>query len=156
MKRKMLLFAIMVMAALSINAQDIKGTWVAAQDEMKIYFTFGDNGALNIQMTSEVDDEDFSAKMKFELPGSYSINDSKMNLVIDESGIKIKIDELKGKGENADTEELMKPLLEGALSENKGEITSDFHFDDVTIVSVSDDKLELKIEDEVTEFERVK
>jgi hypothetical protein len=164
--KKLLFIAIMMMAALSVNAQgeeilttqqsDIKGSWHAIVDDIYTCFTFANNGLVNVLMTVDINDENFSAQMKVTIPGTYSVTGSKLNIVTDKERCDIQLDNFKMKGDAEGMEDIAKNLLVEYFSEHKEEVTSEFNFGEITIVSVTVDTLELDFGDRVISFEKVK
>lgn len=152
----MLLIAVMMMAALSINAQSIKGTWKVPADDTQIFFTFGDSDELNILISNEFEDEEMAAAVKVTIPGTYSVTGSKLRMLTDKEKFDVKVEKLEIKGDDKGMEGILKPMLEEVAKAEKEELIDDSISEEMTIVSVTDDKLVIKIGEEVVNFEKVK
>ena len=116
----------MMMAALSVNAQgeeilttqqsDIKGSWHAIVDDIYTCFTFANNGLVNVLMTVDINDENFSAQMKVTIPGTYSVTGSKLNIVTDKERCDIQLDNFKMKGDAEGMEDIAKKVFNFAIT----------------------------------------
>ena len=164
--KKLLFIAIMMMAALSVNAQgeesitpqqyNIKGAWHSLDDDMRIYFTFGDNGLVNAMIKGYFNGDVFSTQVTIMIPGTYSVTGSKIYIVADKERCDMKLENLKMNGDYEGMEDNARPMFEEYFSKHKEELISSFDFDDITIVSVTDDTLKLKMGRDDIMLERVK
>ena len=164
--KKLLFIAIMMMAALSVNAQgeeilttqqsDIKGSWHAIVDDIYTCFTFANNGLVNAMIKGYFNGDVFSTQVTIMIPGTYSVTGSKIYIVADKERCDMKLENLKMNGDYEGMEDNARPMFEEYFSKHKEELISSFDFDDITIVSVTDDTLKLKMGRDDIMLERVK
>ena len=87
-----------------------------------------------------------SAKVYAGVQGTYKLDGSTLTFDINKKEPEIEIGDLKLSGELEGKEEMVKSLLMKAMEAEQEELFSDLDFEKVTIVSLTDVTLELKVE----------
>lgn len=148
MKKKLMTLAVLLMAAVTMNAQSIIGMWKAdiLSNEYEIYMEFDESSQVSLVVAGDIKEEDMSAKVYAGVHGTYKLNGSTLTFDINKKEPEIEIGDLKLSGELEGKEEMVKSLLMKAMEAEQEELFSDLDFEKVTIVSLTDVTLELKVE----------
>ena len=148
MKKKLMTLAVLLMAAVTMNAQSIIGMWKAdiPSNEFEIFMEFDESSQVSFVVAGDIKEEDMSAKVYAGVHGTYKLNGSTLTFDINKKEPEIEIGDLKLSGELEGKEEMVKSLLMKAMEAEQEELFSDLDFEKVTIVSLTDVTLELKVE----------
>ena len=148
MKKKLMTLAVLLMAAVTMNAQSIIGMWKAdiPSNEYEIFMEFDESSQVSFVVAGDIKEEDMSAKVYAGVHGTYKLNGSTLTFDINNKEPEIEIGDLKLSGELEGKEEMVKSLLMKAMEAEQEELFSDLEFEKVTIVSLTDVTLELKVE----------
>jgi hypothetical protein len=148
MKKKLMTLAVLLMAAVTMNAQSIIGMWKAdiPSNEYEIFMEFDESSQVSLVVAGDIKEEDISAKVYAGVHGTYKLNGSTLTFDINKKEPEIEIGDLKLSGELEGKEEMVKSLLMKAMEAEQEELFSDLDFEKVTIVSLTDVTLELKVE----------
>lgn len=148
MKKKLMTLAVLLMAAVTMNAQSIIGMWKAdiPSNEYEIFMEFDESSQVSFVVAGDIKEEDMSAKVYAGVHGTYKLNGSTLTFDINKKEPEIEIGDLKLSGELEGKEEMVKSLLMKAMEAEQEELFSDLDFEKVTIVSLTDVTLELKVE----------
>lgn len=148
MKKKLMTLAVLLMAAVTMNAQSIIGMWKAdiPSNEYEIFMEFDESSQVSLVVAGDIKEEDISAKVYAGVHGTYKLNGSTLTFDINNKEPEIEIEDLKLSGELEGKEEMVKSLLMKAMEAEQEELFSDLDFEKVTIVSLTDVTLELKVE----------
>ena len=148
MKKKLMTLAVLLMAAVTMNAQSIIGIWKAdiPSNEYEIFMEFDESSQVSLVVAGDIKEEDMSAKVYAGVHGTYKLNGSTLTFDINKKEPEIEIGDLKLSGELEGKEEMVKSLLMKAMEAEQEELFSDLEFEKVTIVSLTDVTLELKVE----------
>ena len=148
MKKKLMTLAVLLMAAVTMNAQSIIGMWRAdiPSNEYEIFMEFDESSQVSLVVAGDIKEEDISAKVYAGVHGTYKLNGSTLTFDINKKEPEIEIGDLKLSGELEGKEEMVKSLLMKAMEAEQEELFSDLDFEKVTIVSLTDVTLELKVE----------
>ena len=140
--------AVLLMAAVTMNAQSIIGMWKAdiPSNEYEIFMEFDESSQVSLVVAGDIKEEDISAKVYAGVHGTYKLNGSTLTFDINKKEPEIEIGDLKLSGELEGKEEMVKSLLMKAMEAEQEELFSDLEFEKVTIVSLTDVTLELKVE----------
>ena len=148
MKKKLMTLAVLLMAAVTMNAQSIIGMWKAdiPSNEYEIFMEFDESSQVSFVVAGDIKEEDMSAKVYAGVHGTYKLNGSTLTFDINNKEPEIEIEDLKLSGELEGKEEMVKSLLMKAMEAEQEELFSDLDFEKVTIVSLTDVTLEMKVE----------
>ena len=148
MKKKLMTLAVLLMAAVTMNAQSIIGIWQAdlPSSEFEIFMEFDESSQVSFVVAGDIKEEDMSAKVYAGVHGTYKLDGSTLTFDINKKEPEIEIEDLKLSGELEGKEEMVKSLLMKAMEAEQEELFSDLDFEKVTIVSLTDVTLELKVE----------
>lgn len=148
MKKKLMTLAVLLMAAVTMNAQSIIGMWKAdiPSNEYEIFMEFDESSQVSFVVAGDIKEEDMSAKVYAGVHGTYKLDGSTLTFDINKKEPEIEIENLKLSGELEGKEEMVKSLLMKAMEAEQEELFSDLDFEKVTIVSLTDVTLELKVE----------
>ena len=148
MKKKLMTLAVLLMAAVTMNAQSIIGMWKAdiPSNEYEIFMEFDESSQVSLVVAGGIKAEDISAMVYAGVHGTYKLNGSTLTFDINKKEPEIEIGDLKLSGELEGKEEMVKSLLMKAMEAEQEELFSDLEFEKVTIVSLTDVTLELKVE----------
>ena len=148
MKKKLMTLAVLLMAAVTMNAQSIIGMWKAdiPSNEYEIFMEFDESSQVSLVVAGDIKEEDMSAKVYAGVHGTYKLNGSTLTFDINKKEPEIEIGDLKLSGELEGKEEMVKSLLMKAMEAEQEELFSDLEFEKVTIVSLTDVTLDLKVE----------
>lgn len=148
MKKKLMTLAVLLMAAVTMNAQSIIGMWKAdiPSNEFEIFMEFDESSQVSLVVAGDIKEEDMSAKVYAGVHGTYKLNGSTLTFDINKKEPEIEIGDLKLSGELEGKEEMVKSLLMKAMEAEQEELFSDLDFEKVTIVSLTDVTLEMKVE----------
>ena len=148
MKKKLMTLAVLLMAAVTMNAQSIIGIWKAdlPSNEYEIFMEFDESSQVSFVVAGDIKEEDMSAKVYAGVHGTYKLNGSTLTFDINNKEPEIEIGDLKLSGELEGKEEMVKSLLMKAMEAEQEELFSDLDFEKVTIVSLTDVTLEMKVE----------
>ena len=148
MKKKLMTLAVLLMAAVTMNAQSIIGMWKAdiPSNEYEIFMEFDESSQVSLVVAGDIKEEDMSAKVYAGVHGTYKLDGSTLTFDINKKEPEIEIEDLKLSGELEGKEEMVKSLLMKAMEAEQEELFSDLEFEKVTIVSLTDVTLELKVE----------
>lgn len=148
MKKKLMTLAVLLMAAVTMNAQSIIGIWMAdiPSSEFEIFMEFDESSQVSFVVAGDIKEEDMSAKVYAGVHGTYKLNGSTLTFDINKKEPEIEIENLKLSGELEGKEEMVKSLLMKAMESEQEELFSDLDFEKVTIVSLTDVTLEMKVE----------
>ena len=148
MKKKLMTLAVLLMAAVTMNAQSIIGMWKAdiPSNEFEIFMEFDESSQVSFVVAGDIKEEDMSAKVYAGVHGTYKLNGSTLTFDINKKEPEIEIGDLKLSGELEGKEEMVKSLLMKAMEAEQEELFSDLDFEKVTIVSLTDVTLEMKVE----------
>ena len=148
MKKKLMTLAVLLMAAVTMNAQSIIGMWKAdiPSNEYEIFMEFDESSQVSFVVAGDIKEEDMSAKVYAGVHGTYKLNGSTLTFDINKKEPEIEIGDLKLSGELEGKEEFVKSLLMKAMEAEQEELFSDLDFEKVTIVSLTDVTLEMKVE----------
>ena len=148
MKKKLMTLAVLLMAAVTMNAQSIIGMWKAdiPSNEYEIFMEFDESSQVSLVVAGDIKEEDISAKVYAGVHGTYKLNGSTLTFDINKKEPEIEIEDLKLSGELEGKEEMVKSLLMKAMEAEQEELFSDLDFEKVTIVSLTDVTLEMKVE----------
>ena len=148
MKKKLMTLAVLLMAAVTMNAQSIIGMWKAdiPSNEYEIFMEFDESSQVSLVVAGDIKEEDMSAKVYAGVHGTYKLDGSTLTFDINNKEPEIEIEDLKLSGELEGKEEMVKSLLMKAMEAEQEELFSDLEFEKVTIVSLTDVTLELKVE----------
>lgn len=148
MKKKLMTLAVLLMAAVTMNAQSIIGIWKAdiPSNEYEIFMEFDESSQVSLVVAGDIKEEDISAKVYAGVHGTYKLNGSTLTFDINNKEPEIEIEDLKLSGELEGKEDMVKSLLMKAMEAEQEELFSDLEFEKVTIVSLTDVTLEMKVE----------
>ena len=148
MKKKLMTLAVLLMAAVTMNAQSIIGMWKAdiPSNEYEIFMEFDESSQVSLVVAGDIKEEDMSAKVYAGVHGTYKLDGSTLTFDINNKEPEVEIEDLKLSGELEGKEEMVKSLLMKAMEAEQEELFSDLEFEKVTIVSLTDVTLELKVE----------
>ena len=148
MKKKLMTLAVLLMAAVTMNAQSIIGMWKAdiPSNEFEIFMEFDESSQVSLVVAGDIKEEDMSAKVYAGVHGTYKLDGSTLTFDINKKEPEIEIGDLKLSGELEGKEEMVKSLLMKAMEAEQEELFSDLDFEKVTIVSLTDVTLEMKVE----------
>ena len=148
MKKKLMTLAVLLMAAVTMNAQSIIGMWKAdiPSNEYEIFMEFDESSQVSLVVAGDIKEEDISAKVYAGVHGTYKLDGSTLTFDINKKEPEIEIGDLKLSGELEGKEEMVKSLLMKAMEAEQEELFSDLEFEKVTIVSLTDVTLEMKVE----------
>ena len=148
MKKKLMTLAVLLMAAVTMNAQSIIGIWQAdiPSSEFEIFMEFDESSQVSFVVAGDIKEEDMSAKVYAGVHGTYKLDGSTLTFDINKKEPEIEIEDLKLSGELEGKEEMVKSLLMKAMEAEQEELFSDLDFEKVTIVSLTDVTLEMKVE----------
>jgi hypothetical protein len=148
MKKKLMTLAVLLMAAVTMNAQSIIGMWKAdiPSNEYEIFMEFDESSQVSLVVAGDIKEEDISAKVYAGVHGTYKLDGSTLTFDINKKEPEIEIEDLKLSGELEGKEEMVKSLLMKAMEAEQEELFSDLDFEKVTIVSLTDVTLEMKVE----------
>ena len=148
MKKKLMTLAVLLMAAVTMNAQSIIGMWKAdiPSNEYEIFMEFDESSQVSLVVAGDIKEEDISAKVYAGVHGTYKLDGSTLTFDINNKEPEIEIENLKLSGELEGKEEMVKSLLMKAMEAEQEELFSDLDFEKVTIVSLTDVTLEMKVE----------
>ena len=148
MKKKLMTLAVLLMAAVTMNAKSIIGMWKAdiPSNEYEIFMEFDESSQVSLVVAGDIKEEDISAKVYAGVHGTYKLNGSTLTFDINKKEPEIEIGDLKLSGELEGKEEMVKSLLMKAMEAEQEELFSDLEFEKVTIVSLTDVTLEMKVE----------
>ena len=148
MKKKLMTLAVLLMAAVTMNAQSIIGMWKAdiPSNEYEIFMEFDESSQVSLVVAGDIKEEDMSAKVYAGVHGTYKLDGSTLTFDINKKEPEIEIEDLKLSGELEGKEEMVKSLLMKAMEAEQEELFSDLDFEKVTIVSLTDVTLEMKVE----------
>lgn len=148
MKKKLMTLAVLLMAAVTMNAQSIIGIWQAdlPSSEFEIFMEFDESSQVSFVVAGDIKEEDMSAKVYAGVHGTYKLDGSTLTFDINKKEPEIEIENLKLSGELEGKEEMVKSLLMKAMEAEQEELFSDLDFEKATIVSLTDVTLELKVE----------
>ena len=148
MKKKLMTLAVLLMAAVTMNAQSIIGMWKAdiPSNEYEIFMEFDESSQVSLVVAGDIKEEDMSAKVYAGVHGTYKLDGSTLTFDINNKEPEVEIEDLKLSGELEGKEEMVKSLLMKAMEAEQEELFSDLDFEKVTIVSLTDVTLELKVE----------
>ena len=148
MKKKLMTLAVLLMAAVTMNAQSIIGMWKAdiPSNEYEIFMEFDESSQVSLVVAGDIKEEDISAKVYAGVHGTYKLDGSTLTFDINNKEPEIEIENLKLSGELEGKEEMVKSLLMKAMEAEQEELFSDLEFEKVTIVSLTDVTLEMKVE----------
>ena len=148
MKKKLMTLAVLLMAAVTMNAQSIIGIWKAdiPSNEYEIFMEFDESSQVSLVVAGDIKEEDMSAKVYAGVHGTYKLDGSTLTFDINNKEPEIEIEDLKLSGELEGKEEMVKSLLMKAMEAEQEELFSDLDFEKVTIVSLTDVTLEMKVE----------
>ncbi len=148
MKKKLMTLAVLLMAAVTMNAQSIIGMWKAdiPSNEYEIFMEFDESSQVSFVVAGDIKEEDMSAKVYAGVHGTYKLDGSTLTFDINNKEPEIEIEDLKLSGELEGKEEMVKSLLMKAMEAEQEELFSDLDFEKVTIVSLTDVTLEMKVE----------
>ena len=148
MKKKLMTLAVLLMAAVTMNAQSIIGMWKAdiPSNEYEIFMEFDESSQVSFVVAGDIKEEDIAAKVYAGVHGTYKLDGSTLTFDINNKEPEIEIEDLKLSGELEGKEEMVKSLLMKAMEAEQEELFSDLDFEKVTIVSLTDVTLELKVE----------
>ena len=148
MKKKLMTLAVLLMAAVTMNAQSIIGIWKAdiPSNEYEIFMEFDESSQVSLVVAGDIKEEDMSAKVYAGVHGTYKLDGSTLTFDINKKEPEIEIEDLKLSGELEGKEEMVKSLLMKAMEAEQEELFSDLDFEKVTIVSLTDVTLEMKVE----------
>ena len=148
MKKKLMTLAVLLMAAVTMNAQSIIGMWKAdiPSNEYEIFMEFDESSQVSLVVAGDIKEEDMSAKVYAGVHGTYKLDGSTLTFDINNKEPEIEIEDLKLSGELEGKEEMVKSLLMKAMEAEQEELFSDLDFEKVTIVSLTDVTLEMKVE----------
>ncbi|MDO4981771.1 MAG: hypothetical protein Q4E58_12815 [Prevotellaceae bacterium] len=159
MKKKLMTLAVLLMAAVTMNAQSIIGIWQAdlPSSEFEFFMEFDESSQVSLVIAGDIKEEDMSAKVYAGVQGTYKLDGSTITFDINKKEPEIEIENLKLSGELEGKEEFVKSLLMKAMEGEKEELFSDYDFDKGTIVSLTDVTLEMKAEgdDKTVVFNKV-
>ena len=148
MKKKLMTLAVLLMAAVTMNAQSIIGMWKAdiPSNEYEIFMEFDESSQVSLVVAGDIKEEDMSAKVYAGVHGTYKLDGITLTFDINNKEPEIEIEDLKLSGELEGKEEMVKSLLMKAMEAEQEELFSDLDFEKVTIVSLTDVTLEMKVE----------
>ena len=115
-------------------------------NEYEIFMEFDESSQVSLVVAGDIKEEDISAKVYAGVHGTYKLNGSTLTFDINKKEPEIEIGDLKLSGELEGKEEMVKSLLMKAMEAEQEELFSDLEFEKVTIVSLTDVTLELKVE----------
>ncbi len=164
--KKIILLSMMLVATISMSAQSIVGKWNTKDNDSKmdITFNFKANGNMEMEISiQEFDKEVGTINIAMIFGGTYTKTNTTLSLRLDKDNVKINIpyidwsDEIKAMiKENPEAESYIMSEVTKAMEESKSEMTSDFDdVEEMTIVSLSQNTLELKSGDDIQTFKRV-
>ena len=127
MKKKLMTLAVLLMAAVTMNAQSIIGMWKAdiPSNEYEIFMEFDESSQVSLVVAGDIKEEDMSAKVYAGVHGTYKLNGSTLTFDINKKEPEIEIGDLKLSGELEGKEEMVKSLLMKAMEAEQEELFSD-------------------------------
>ena len=136
MKKRMMFLALMLIAALGMQAQSLNGTWKTTLNDdeidMDFYLTFAQKALTMKAIIREFDPEVGHITLSVEIPGTYTCTGNTLKMKTDIKQAKVKIDKLDFVAEIADvlrgSPELKKKVsdeLQKEFEKSKEELVSD-------------------------------
>lgn len=150
MKKKLMTLAVLLMAAVTMNAQSIIGIWKAdlPSNEYEVFIEFDESSQVSFVVAGDIKEEDMSARLLAGVQGTFKLDGNTLTFNVNNKEPEIEIEDLKLSGELEGKEEMVKSLLMKAMEAEQEELFSDLYLEKVTIVSLTDVTLELKVEGE--------
>jgi hypothetical protein len=154
MKKKLMTLAVLLMAAVTMNAQSIIGMWKAdiPSNDYEIFMEFDESSQVSFVIAGDIKEEDMSANVYVGVHGIYKLDGSTITFDVNKKEPEIEIENLKLSGELEGKEEMVKGLLKSAMDGEKEELFADFDFDKATIKTLTADTMELVVEGEEQPF----
>ena len=170
MKKRFAIFALMLMAAVGMQAQSLIGTWKTTMNEdegkMDMYFTFSQSTLTMKGVVTQTDPEVGTITVSVMVPGTYTRNGNTLSIKLKAEEGKVNIDKMDLNEEMTqalkEMPEMKKMLTEGlekAMNDGKADLIKDLSSvaGDVEIESLTATKLILTDEgDEKITFTRVR
>lgn len=171
MKKRMLFFALLLMAAVGVQAQSLTGTWKTAPetdedgDTSTWIFAFKQNSQFTLGMTMSTSDPEVGTfEFSLTMPGTYKRDGNTLTLNVDPKKSEGKISKMEFSSEMEelfkDNPELKKTIMDMMQKQVDQELKKSFQeelpFDgDLTIQKLTSTTLELTDDDDVIKFTRV-
>ena len=169
MKKRFAIFALMLMAAVGMQAQSLIGTWKTTMNDddggqVEMYVIFNQRTFTIKGVFAESDPEVGSVTGSVTLPGTYTRSGNTLNLKIDPEQADLRLDKIEFTDEvNKTLEEMpeMKKtitgILEQSINEGKADIVKSLSLEgELTIESLTATQLILDDHDEKVTFTRVR
>ena len=169
MTKRIVIFTLMLMAAVGMQAQSLTGTWKTAMIEddqkMDFYFIFTER-TLNMKGVISMDDPEVGKiVVSVKVPCTYTRNGNKLNVKTNPGQAKMSIDKMEftpeiasAIGQSPELKKMIEDQMKEAMESSKGEIVDGFPSGgELTIVTLTSTKLTLRDEtDETIDFAKVK
>ena len=172
--KKIFSFVVFAMLTISMNAQDITGSWIAEEDfnekvkmsmdqqNENVDVKFGmviDKSTILAVLNLNVEADGMKMKLKVEVPGVYERDGQLVTTEFNSAGTNISIvdvesndPEMKEMLGNPETKKMLFAMMEGMIKEQMGEYKNSFEdmtevFKQFTIKSVTASKLTIEVEE---------
>lgn len=158
MTKRIAIFALMLMAAVGMQAQSLNGTWKTTMTEdgqkMDFYFIFTQT-SLNMKGVVNMNDPEVGKiSVSVNVPCTYTRNSSKLTVKTNPSKAKLNIDKIEFNSEIAavisqspEVKKLVETQMKQAMESSKSEIVAGFpQSGQLTILTLTSTKLTLRDE----------
>ncbi|MCR5679753.1 MAG: lipocalin family protein [Prevotella sp.] len=169
MTKRIVIFALMLMAAVGMQAQSLNGTWKTTMTEdgqkMDFYFIFTQS-TLNMKGVVSMDDPEVGKiVVSVKVPCTYTRNGNKLNVKTNPGQAKLNIDKMEftpeiagAIGQSPELKKMIEDQMKQAMESSKGEIVDGFPSGgELSIVTLTSTKLSLRDETgETIDFTKVR
>ena len=168
MKKRFVIFALMLMAAVGMQAQSLIGSWKTVMTEdgekMDMYFIFKQSTFTIKGIISQADPEVGTFTASVLLPGTYTRSGNTLNLKTNPEQADLHLDKMdfndevtKALNEMPEMKKTINEMVEKSLNEGKAELAKSLALEgEVTIESLTDIELILADDDQRITFTRVR
>ena len=166
MKKRMIMFALLLMAMVSVQAQSLLGTWKLSDvDGMKFYQTFSPGQKTTIKIVQDkINDEMGVIEMTVTIPGTYIMKGKTITMNMNTQATDAKFSKMQF---NSETEKMFKEMpemkkhfvdeMQKALEETKKGLKEDLPLGgDMEILSLTNTTLKLNVGGDVMTFTKTK
>lgn len=156
MTKRLFIFALMLMAAVGMQAQSLTGTWkttmTEGEEKMDFYFIFTQSSMTMKGSVSQFDREVGTIAVSVKVPCTYTHSGNKLNVKTNPDQATLTIDKMDFIGEIAEAmkkspelKKMIKDQVQKSMQDSKGEIVKEFpQGGELDIVSLTDTKLTLR------------
>lgn len=156
MTKRLFIFALMLMAAVGMQAQSLTGTWkttmTEGEEKMDFYFIFTQSSMTMKGSVSQFDREVGTIAVSVKVPCTYTHSGNKLNVKTNPDQVTLTIDKMDFIGEIAEAmkkspelKKMIKDQVQKSMQDSKGEIVKEFpQGGELDIISLTDTKLTLR------------